>query len=254
MTEPDWLEAFAAHPRIGDLNSLHEKFASTADLCRGEQAGAMRADENTVRELAEGNAAYEAKFGHIFIVCATGKSAAEMLAILRSRPHKRSRNGTAHCRDRASEDHSSAIGEAMNQLSTHILDTARGQPAAGVAVSVERLEAGGTWTAIGQGVTNNDGRIANLLSSDAEVTDGDYRFIFTTADYFRVAGAPTFYPEVTVASASTPAANTTSRFCSARLATRPIAEASLPPPPPLPETGRGELFLPLPASGRGPGG
>ena len=80
-----WLEAFAAHPRIGDLQSLREKFASTADLCRGEQAGAADADENTFRELAAGNAAYEAKFGHIFIVCATGKSAAEMLAILRSR-------------------------------------------------------------------------------------------------------------------------------------------------------------------------
>jgi allantoinase len=80
-----WPEAFAAHPRIGDLKSLREKFASTADLCRGEQGGAMHADESTLRELAEGNAAYEAKFGYIFIVCATGKSAAEMLAILRER-------------------------------------------------------------------------------------------------------------------------------------------------------------------------
>jgi 5-hydroxyisourate hydrolase len=86
----------------------------------------------------------------------------------------------------------------MHQLSTHVLDTARGQPAAGVAVNVERLESGGTWTAVGQGVTNTDGRVPNLLSSDAEITDGDYRFIFATADYFRVAGAPTFYPEVTV--------------------------------------------------------
>jgi allantoinase len=80
-----WPEAFAAHPRIGDLQSLREKLASTADLCRGEQAGAIHADEGTLRELAEGNAAYEAKFGYIFIVCATGKSAAEMLAILRQR-------------------------------------------------------------------------------------------------------------------------------------------------------------------------
>jgi allantoinase len=85
LATTDWFEAFAAHPRIGDLQSLREKFTSTADLCRGEQAGAMRADESTLRDLAAGNAAYEAKFGHIFIVCATGKSAAEMLAILRSR-------------------------------------------------------------------------------------------------------------------------------------------------------------------------
>ena len=85
LDRADWLEAFAAHPRIGDLQSLREKFASTADLCRGEQAGAMHADEGKLRELAEGNAAYEAKFGYTFIVCATGKSAAEMLAILRQR-------------------------------------------------------------------------------------------------------------------------------------------------------------------------
>jgi allantoinase len=85
LTKNDWHEAFAAHPRIGDLKSLRVKFAATADLCQGEQAGAANADESTLRELAAGNAAYEAKFGHIFIVCATGKSAAEMLAILRSR-------------------------------------------------------------------------------------------------------------------------------------------------------------------------
>jgi 2-oxo-4-hydroxy-4-carboxy-5-ureidoimidazoline decarboxylase len=81
----DWLEAFAAHPRIGDLESLRRKFASTADLARHEQAGVSLASEDIVRELAEGNREYEAKFGHTFIVCATGKSAAEMLAILRGR-------------------------------------------------------------------------------------------------------------------------------------------------------------------------
>jgi 5-hydroxyisourate hydrolase len=86
----------------------------------------------------------------------------------------------------------------MHQLSTHVLDTARGQPAAGVAVSLERLGSGGAWTTIGQGMTNSDGRIANLLASDSELIDGDYRLIFATADYFRVAGAAAFYPEVIV--------------------------------------------------------
>jgi 2-oxo-4-hydroxy-4-carboxy-5-ureidoimidazoline decarboxylase len=85
LDRADWLEAFAAHPRIGDLDSLRKRFATTADWASGEQAGVARADEDLIRALADGNREYEAKFGHIFIVCATGKTAAEMLAILRER-------------------------------------------------------------------------------------------------------------------------------------------------------------------------
>jgi 2-oxo-4-hydroxy-4-carboxy-5-ureidoimidazoline decarboxylase len=81
----DWLEAFAAHPRIGDLDSLRKKFASTADWASGEQAGVAGAADDVITSLADGNRDYEAKFGYIFIVCATGKTAAEMLAILRQR-------------------------------------------------------------------------------------------------------------------------------------------------------------------------
>jgi 2-oxo-4-hydroxy-4-carboxy-5-ureidoimidazoline decarboxylase len=85
LDRSDWLEAFAAHPRIGDLESLRKKFASTADLASGEQAGVAGADDEVIRALADGNGEYEARFGYIFIVCASGKSAAEMLAILRQR-------------------------------------------------------------------------------------------------------------------------------------------------------------------------
>jgi 2-oxo-4-hydroxy-4-carboxy-5-ureidoimidazoline decarboxylase len=81
----DWLEAFAAHPRIGDVETLRKKFATTAAWCAGEQAGVAGAAEETLQALAEGNRRYEDRFGHIFIVCATGKSAAEMLALLRER-------------------------------------------------------------------------------------------------------------------------------------------------------------------------
>jgi len=80
-----WLEAFAAHPRIGDLDSLRMKFAGNRDWSAGEQAGASAADEATLRGLADGNDAYFERFGYTFIVCATGKSAAEMLAILEER-------------------------------------------------------------------------------------------------------------------------------------------------------------------------
>jgi 2-oxo-4-hydroxy-4-carboxy-5-ureidoimidazoline decarboxylase len=83
--EADWREAFSHHPRIGGRDALREKFAATRAWAKGEQSGAAAASEAVLEALAAGNAAYEKKFGHIFIVCATGKSAAEMLDLLQSR-------------------------------------------------------------------------------------------------------------------------------------------------------------------------
>lgn len=85
LAKGDWLEAFDHHPKIGDVESLRKKFASTAQWAGNEQAGAASAGEAVLRELAAGNAAYEERFGFIFIICATGKSAAEMLAALQER-------------------------------------------------------------------------------------------------------------------------------------------------------------------------
>jgi allantoicase len=84
-TERDWLEAFQHHPKIGDINSLKAKFASTSDWAGSEQGGVKEAPEEVIIRLSRGNAEYEAKFGFIFIVCATGKGAGEMLEILTSR-------------------------------------------------------------------------------------------------------------------------------------------------------------------------
>jgi 2-oxo-4-hydroxy-4-carboxy-5-ureidoimidazoline decarboxylase len=81
----DWREAFTHHPRIGDIGSLRKKFANTAQWAAGEQAGVGSASEDLLEALAAGNRAYEEKFGYIFIVCATGRSAAEMLDLLRQR-------------------------------------------------------------------------------------------------------------------------------------------------------------------------
>lgn len=85
LAEADWRAAFAHHPKIGDVNSLKEKFASTAAWAAGEQGAVRQASDATLGALAAGNAAYEAKFGYIFIVCATGKSADAMLVLLRAR-------------------------------------------------------------------------------------------------------------------------------------------------------------------------
>ncbi|WP_338875765.1 2-oxo-4-hydroxy-4-carboxy-5-ureidoimidazoline decarboxylase [Spirosoma sp. SC4-14] len=84
-SERDWKEAFEHHPKIGDINSLREKFANTKAWASGEQAGVSAASEAVLKQLAEGNRLYEEKFGYIFIVCATGKSANEMLDILLAR-------------------------------------------------------------------------------------------------------------------------------------------------------------------------
>lgn len=84
-SKDDWKEAFAHHPKIGDVESLTKKFASTAEWASGEQSGVNIAAKETIEALAEGNRLYEEKFGYIFIVCATGKSAEEMLGLLRSR-------------------------------------------------------------------------------------------------------------------------------------------------------------------------
>ena len=84
-SEDDWKEAFAHHPKIGDVESLTKKFASTVQWASGEQAGVNAASKETIEALAEGNRLYKEKFGYIFIVCATGRTAEEMLSILQSR-------------------------------------------------------------------------------------------------------------------------------------------------------------------------
>lgn len=85
LDRADWMEAFAAHPRIGSKADVEAKSASTKAWSQSEQAGAASADEQTARAIAEANAAYEAKFGRVHLVCATGKSAKELLENCRAR-------------------------------------------------------------------------------------------------------------------------------------------------------------------------
>jgi len=80
-----WDEAFRAHPRIGERKAAPSQGARAAAWSAQEQAGASAAGDDVAAALAEGNRAYEARFGRIYIVCATGKTADEILAILRSR-------------------------------------------------------------------------------------------------------------------------------------------------------------------------
>ncbi len=84
MEEADWLEAFAAHPRIG-ASKPPEVAQNTASWTSREQAGMQSADERIKAEMALKNAEYEQKFGFIYIVCASGKSATELLTLLTAR-------------------------------------------------------------------------------------------------------------------------------------------------------------------------
>lgn len=81
----DWLEAFIRHPKIGEKRAAAQTSATERRWSEQEQSAASRAASETMAALAEANRAYFDRFGYIFIVCATGKTAEEMLALLRQR-------------------------------------------------------------------------------------------------------------------------------------------------------------------------
>jgi 5-hydroxyisourate hydrolase len=86
----------------------------------------------------------------------------------------------------------------MSLITTHILDIAQGKPAAGVAVVLEQRGDGDTWTELGRGTSNADGRVNSLLTDTAILTPGVYRLRFATGPYFAAAGVRGLYPEVQV--------------------------------------------------------
>lgn len=82
LTEEEIHSALAAHPRIGERS---EGADTSSSWSRGEQAGVDSADAELTRALHEGNRSYEQRFGHVYLVCASGRSGAELLEVLRSR-------------------------------------------------------------------------------------------------------------------------------------------------------------------------
>lgn len=85
LAEPDWLEAFHSHPRIGESNASTAVTPQSATWSEQEQRNVTGADDAAKLALAEGNREYERRFNRIFIVCATGKSPEQVLKILRRR-------------------------------------------------------------------------------------------------------------------------------------------------------------------------
>jgi OHCU decarboxylase len=87
LSRDDWLEAFRAHPRIGERLNAARGDVRVARWSETEQSGALGATADVAAELAAANRAYEERFGHVFLISATGKSAEEMLAALHERLH-----------------------------------------------------------------------------------------------------------------------------------------------------------------------
>ena len=194
LDQADWLEAFAAHPKIG-AGSVEDGAWSQA-----EQSGVASASTEVLARLAEANREYEARFGHIFIVCATGRSADEMLHLLGQRL-----DNDPPIEIRVASDEQRKITrirldkllEAAGAITTHVLDTSRGCPAEGVGVVLE-IEEGDAWSHVGRGTTDANGRLAALIG-DRPMTAGTYRLTYDTGSYHRAHGiGDPFFPDVTV--------------------------------------------------------
>lgn len=86
----------------------------------------------------------------------------------------------------------------MSAITTHVLDTARGRPAAAISVVLERRGGAGEWIAVGRGETDRDGRLRSLYPDGTPLAPAVYRLTFQTRSYFDSLGVAAFYPEVVV--------------------------------------------------------
>jgi 5-hydroxyisourate hydrolase len=86
----------------------------------------------------------------------------------------------------------------MSQITTHVLDTSSGKPAAGIQIVLEMKEGNGTWIGLGTGTTNTDGRLPGLLPDGQKLVAGTYHLVFATGEYFKRERLKGFYPSVTI--------------------------------------------------------
>ncbi|MFE3824458.1 2-oxo-4-hydroxy-4-carboxy-5-ureidoimidazoline decarboxylase [Streptomyces sp. NPDC059092] len=226
LTDAELAEAIAGHPPIGRPKPGDPVSAR-------EQRAMAGASAPLKAELTELNLAYQERFGHVFLICATGATAEEMRDALKTR--------LGHTPEREREIARTELGRinrlrlsrlvadpqapdpapAPASVSTHILDTSAGRPAAGVAVTLaartgDETGSDGTWIALGTSVTGPDGRCADLPALPPGTTR--VRLTFGTGPYLdhgkqaevqqdapapRDSGTP-FFPEVTVTFTVTP--------------------------------------------------
>ncbi|CAN6312498.1 unnamed protein product [Urochloa humidicola] len=224
-----WLEAFAAHPAIGTTSPSVSKWS------KEEQSAAIStATDSTAQELAEWNAKYREKFGFVFMICASGRTAPEVLAELKRRYVNRPiveldaaaqeelkitelrlaklfsseptiPSTTTESLSAQSDKAAGSSNRSRPPITTHVLDVARGSPASGIEVHLEMWKDVSAppsfsnkdfngWAILGSSVTNNDGRSGQLMDIVDNVTPGFYRISFNTSKY-----APAgFFPYVSI--------------------------------------------------------
>jgi len=86
----------------------------------------------------------------------------------------------------------------MSAITTHVLDTHRGRPAAGLSVVLEQRDGGGRWRPLGRGATDAEGRLRTLLPDGGALVPGVYRLVFDTASYFAAQSVATLYPSIVI--------------------------------------------------------
>jgi 5-hydroxyisourate hydrolase/2-oxo-4-hydroxy-4-carboxy-5-ureidoimidazoline decarboxylase len=206
-TRQDWLNAFTHHSKIGDLKSIQKKFSETASLASEEQAAVTTTSLTILNDLATANKEYEDKFGFIFIVCATGKGADEMLRLIQNRllntydEELLIAMGEQHkitiIRLRKLLNDASWNALEISQLTTHVLDTSIGKPGKNITIHLQQ-SVQNEWCTFAQGITNNDGRITDLLPPERILSPGDYKLRFDTKTYFENSNITSFYPSVEI--------------------------------------------------------
>ncbi|XP_076956233.1 uric acid degradation bifunctional protein TTL-like isoform X2 [Bidens hawaiensis] len=246
-----WLEAFAAHPQIGQ-NPSHNN-PTSAQWSKGEQSTPLAtAIDSTLQELYEWNSRYKQKFGFVFLIFASGRSTPEILSELKRRfsnrpiaefesaakeqmkiTELRLQKLFSNIQVSASQPPASDVTKAEGRvnilgghitaplissdpkssltttwsrppITTHILDVARGCPAAGVEVLLEMYNKQpgpvfgdsdkDTWITQGSSVTDKDGRSGQLMKMVNDLTPGVYRISFNTGKY----NPNGFFPFVTI--------------------------------------------------------
>ncbi len=204
LTGEEIEQALADHPRIG---ARAQGTGRSAAFSRAEQQAPDVGDSALAAALADGNAAYEERFGRVFLIRAAGRTRAEILTELNRRITLEPETELAIVGDQLRQiallrlrrllEQSSAT-HARSHITTHVLDVARGIPAGGIEVTLERRAPapGPGWREIGRGVTDTDGRIRIL--GPAELPADRYRVTFATGAYFAGLGTATFYPEVSI--------------------------------------------------------
>ncbi|GLF97960.1 2-oxo-4-hydroxy-4-carboxy-5-ureidoimidazoline decarboxylase [Streptomyces yaizuensis] len=201
LTADDLAEAMAGHPPIG------RPTPGDATSAR-EQSGMATAGDRVTADMLALNDAYQRRFGHVFLICATGLTGEQLRDALRARlgnPPEREREIVRTELRGINRIRLTRLAAPPATVSTHILDTSAGRPAPGVTVTLAaRAQDTGDWTALGGGTTDADGRCTGLPELPPDTAEA--RLTFRTGDHLagRTPGGRAFFPEATIVFAPAP--------------------------------------------------